>query len=107
MSSLEEVMGSPFSDKQKEKFWNQMGIVLKAHVSFLFLIHFLFKMQNTIFHQYLLNRFDLLQVLNVFDYKQFCGMAAMAERLYCADFSRTGQDKYTQQESKVYLRYFV
>ena len=41
------------------------------------------------------------QVLNIFDYKQFCGMAAMAERLYCADFSRTGQDKYTQQESKV------
>ena len=26
-------MGSPFSDKQKEIFWGQMGIVLKAHVS--------------------------------------------------------------------------
>ena len=41
--------------------------------------------------------------MNVFDYKQFCGMAAMAERLYCADFSRTGQDKYSQKESKVFL----
>ena len=30
-------------------------------------------------------------------------MAAMAERLYCADFSRTGQDKYSQKESKVFL----
>ena len=28
-------------------------------------------------------------------------MAAMAERLYCADFSRTGKQKYSQQESKV------
>ena len=25
----------------------------------------------------------------------------MAERLYCADFSRTGKEKYSQQESKV------
>ena len=40
-------------------------------------------------------------MLNQFDYKQFCGMAAMAERLYCADFSRTGKQKYSQQESKV------
>ena len=40
----------------------------------------------------------------MFDYKQFCGMAAMAERLYCADFSRTGQDKYSQKESKVLLK---
>ena len=31
-------------------------------------------------------------------------MAAMAERLYCADFSRTGQDKYSQKESKVFLK---
>ena len=37
LSSLEEVMGSTFSDKQKERFWNQMGIVLKAHVSTRFL----------------------------------------------------------------------
>ena len=50
MSSLEEVMGSPFSDKQKEKFWGQMGIVLKAHVSFLFFIHFFVKMHYTMFH---------------------------------------------------------
>ena len=28
-------------------------------------------------------------------------MAAMAERLYCADFSKTGKQKYSQQESKV------
>ena len=40
-------------------------------------------------------------MLNQFDYKQFCGMAAMAERLYCAEFSRTGKQKYSQQESKV------
>ena len=40
LSSLEEVMGSTFSDKQKERFWNQMGIVLKAHVGIIsYLFH--------------------------------------------------------------------
>ena len=43
LSSLEEVMGSTFSDKQKERFWNQMGIVLKAHVS---TILFSFQLQS-------------------------------------------------------------
>ena len=36
LSGLEEVMGSSFSDKQKETFWKQMGIVLKSHVRFQF-----------------------------------------------------------------------
>ena len=32
MAALEEVMGSIFSEKQKETFWNQLGVVIKPHV---------------------------------------------------------------------------
>ena len=43
MAALEEVMGSIFSEKQKETFWNQLGVVIKPHVrsdKYIFIYHF-------------------------------------------------------------------
>ena len=44
MAALEEVMGSIFSEKQKETFWNQLGVVIKPHVrsdKYIFIYHFI------------------------------------------------------------------
>ena len=46
MAALEEVMGSIFSEKQKETFWNQLGVVIKPHVrsdKYIFIYHFIVK----------------------------------------------------------------
>ena len=44
MAALEEVMGSIFSEKQKETFWNELGVVIKPHVrsdKYIFIYHFI------------------------------------------------------------------
>jgi hypothetical protein len=66
---LEEVMGSALSQEQKRWLWKQLGIVLKSHI------------------------------YTVFNYKQFCGIAAMTERLLCKEFSTSGS-KSSSSESK-------
>lgn len=60
MKGLEEVLGSSMNAGQRLQVWNQLGITIKAHI-------------NT-----------------VFNYKQFCGIAAMTERLFCQQFSTAG-----------------
>ena len=59
--ALEEVLGSTLKPDQREKVWGLLGIVLKAHI------------------------------LTNFTYKQFCGVAAMVERLMCHEFSTSNR----------------
>ena len=67
--ALEEVLGSTLTDVQKKKIWDQLGIVIKGHI-------------NT-----------------VFTYKQFCGIAAMTERLFCHEFA-TSKSEASNLEAK-------
>ena len=63
-------MGAKFTEELKEKLWSTLGIVLKAHIAV------------------------------VFNYKQFCGTAAMCERLYCKEFANKQTTDNQPQESK-------
>ena len=62
MAALEEVMGSIFSEKQKETFWNQLGVVIKPHVrsdKYIFIYHFIVTFCHCWFVQHCLYHFIL------------------------------------------------
>lgn len=67
--ALEEVLGSTLTTEQKAQIWNLLGIVLKSHI-----------------------------VTN-FTYQQFCGVAAMVERLLCHEFA-TSKSQASSAEAK-------
>ena len=69
MLALEEVLGSTLTEVQKSKIWDQLGIIVKPHI------------------------------ITVFTYKQFCGVAAMTERLFCHEFA-TSKSTASNLEAK-------
>lgn len=69
LTAMEDVLGEPLSEEFRDEIWKHLGIVLKAHI------------------------------LTNFNYKQFCGVAAMVERLMCKKFATAKSDS-TNAESK-------
>ena len=67
--ALEEVLGSNLTEVQKKKIWDQLGITPKD------------------------------QIYCVFAYEQFCGIAAMTERLFCHEFA-TSKSEASNLEAK-------
>ena len=63
MAALEEVMGSIFSEKQKETFWNQLGVVIKPHVrsdKYIFISYNKETVYKTFQHYWSVQHFKLL-----------------------------------------------
>ncbi len=69
LTALEEVLGSSLTAEHRAQVWDLLGITLKSHI------------------------------LTNFTYQQFCGVAAMVERLLCHEFS-TSKSKASTAEAK-------
>jgi len=71
ISALELVMGSTINSDLQDQLWETLGIVLKAHVAI------------------------------IVNYKEFAGIAAMFERLYCQEFISKKCDQPHQSKSEI------
>ena len=90
-------MGSTINSDLQDQLWETLGIVLKAHVAIVV------NYKVVLFHP--IPNAELLTIpfhtASVASMKEFAGIAAMFERLYCQEFISKKCDQPHQSKSEI------